>query len=301
MTELGAQYLHQPSLFPRRIAGEGWGTASVTISLAGELYRVEGLSETQAGSLATRYGSRLTSDTASPPASTFHVFRAPLSDFRTIDTRGWEYSLDLDWSEDAVSMAGMRLMARADLALSRAGLWTSVENADEFWGVLENVLRPVLAARLLARGGLLIHSAAVSGWVFPSPSGGGKSTIARMALDAGLPVLSDDLNAVVSTDDGFMIIPLPFTGDLDEEQLSTTPQRLTAVVALEKGPREGTRNMTQADAVSLVMRCSPYVNQDPHRTAMLFDRAAEISSAAVRAVLTFRAGGDVWPILKSLS
>ncbi len=300
MTELGARYLHEPSLFPRRIAGEVWGTSSVTITLAGELYRIEGLSETQAGSLATRYGSRLTSDTTSAAAATFHVFRAPHSDFRTIDTRGWEYSLDLEWSEDAVSMAGMRLMARADLAVSRAGLWTSVESADEFWGVLENVLRPVLAARLLARGGLLIHSAAVNGWVFPSSSGGGKSTIARMALDAGLPVLSDDLNAVVRTGDTFTVVPLPFTGDLDEEHLSTTQLPLSSIVALEKGDHEATRKMPLANAVSLIVRCSPYVNQDPHRTAILVDRAAEIASGVPLAVLTFREGSDVWPILKSL-
>jgi hypothetical protein len=296
LTEIGARFLLEPSLFPRRISGEVWGSASVSIDLAGERYRVEGLSETQAASLATRYGPRLTRDDE-PAAATFQIFRAPLSDFRTIDTRGWEYWLDLDWSEDAVSMAGMRLMARADFASSRAGLWTSVDDEAEFWGVLENVLRPVLAARLLARGGLLVHSAAVSGWVFPSPSGGGKSTIARMGLDAGLPVLSDDLNALVRTGDGFTIVPLPFTGDLDEVHLSKAPLPLAAIVGLEKGAHEATRNMPLADAVSLVMRCSPYVNQDPHRTIALLDRAAEIASSVPRAVLTFRVGSDVWPIL----
>jgi hypothetical protein len=300
LTELGARFLIEPSLFPRRIAGEVWGSAAVSIELAGEQYRVEGLSETQVSSLAARYGPRLTRDAAPAPATTFHVFRAPLSDFRAIDTRGWEYSLDLDWSENAVAMAGMRLMARADLASSRAGLWTSVETEDEFWGVLENVLRPVLAARLLTRGGLLIHSAAANGWVFPSPSGGGKSTIAAMALSAGLPVLSDDLNAVVRDGNGFTVLPLPFTGDLAEADLCTMALPLTAIVGLEKGDRDGTRNMPLAEAVSLLVRCSPYVNQDPHRTATLLDRAAEVAGSAARAMLTFRVGGDVWPILKTL-
>lgn len=299
MTEFGSRFLLEPALFPRRISGEVWGSSSVRIDLAGERYAVEGLSETQAASLAARYGARVTSDAGSA-AATFVVFRAPLSDFRAIDTRGWEYSLDLDWSETAVAMAGMRLMARADFVTSRAGLWTSVDDEAEFWGVLENVLRPVLAARLLAAGGLLVHSAAINGWVFASASGGGKSTISRMALSAGLPVLSDDLNALVRTAGGFSILPLPFTGDLEETHLSVTPQRLAAIIGLEKAESDQTRNMTLADAVSLLVRCAPYVNQDPHRTALLVDRAAEIASASKRAVLAFRLGSDVWPILKSL-
>lgn len=300
MTDFGSQFLHEPSLFPRRISGEVWGAERVALELAGERYRVEGLSATQAASLESRYGPRLTHDDDRPASTIFHVFRAPRSDFREIDTRGWEYSLDIAWSEDAVQMAGMRLMSRADFVSSHAGLWTCVDQENEFWGVLENVLRPVLAARLLAGGGLLIHSAAVNGFVFPSPSGGGKSTIARMALLVGLPVLSDDLNAVVRNADGLTILPLSFTGDLSEEDLSTTPQPLRAIVALEKGEGEALRNMSLADAVSLLMRCAPYVNQDPHRTVMLLERAAEIAGATGRSVLTFRAEGDVWPILKAL-
>lgn len=304
MTDFGSRFLMEPSLFPRRLSGEVWGGEQVTVELAGEIYRIEGLSSTQAASLETRYGPRLTRMDNRVAAATFHVFRAPLSDFREIDTRGWEYWLDLDWSEAAVAMAGMRLMARAELGTSRAGVWTSVEDHDEFWGILENVLRPVLAARLLAAGGLLIHSAAVDGHVFPSPSGGGKSTLSRMALCAGLPVLSDDLNAVVREGDHWTILPLPFTGDLSETDLSNTPQRLRSVVGLEKdvdhAGRAALRNMPLANAVSLLMRASPYVNQDPHRTAALFDRAEEIAAATSRAVLTFGLESDVWPILKSL-
>lgn len=300
MTDFGSRFLHHPSLFPRRIAGEAWGAEQVGIELAGEVYRVEGLSATQAASLASRYGPRLTRDDEREPAATFRVFHAPRSDFREIDTRGWEYWLDLDWTADAVAMAGMRLMARADLLTYRAGLWTSVDDAQEFWGILENVLRPLLATRLLARGGLLIHSAAAGGCVFPSPSGGGKSTLARMALTAGVPVLSDDLNAVVREGAGWTIVPLPFTGDLVEEDLSTIAQPLRAIVALEKGGQEVLRNMPLADTVSLLVRCAPYVNQDPHRTALLIDRAAELGTSTARAVLTFGAGGDPWPILNEL-
>lgn len=292
-----SEFLVSPELFPARIAGEPWGQERASIELAGELYRVDGLSPAQLASLERRYGSRLRhGQEGGNSATALRIFRAPRSDFREIDTRGWEYSLDLRWSETAVTMSGLRLMARADLASTRGGLWTCVEDEAEFSGVLENVLRPILAARLLANGGLLVHSASVDGWLFPSPSGGGKSTIAHMGLKAGLPVLSDDLNAIVP---GGTILPLPFTGDLVENDLSKAPMRLRGIVALEKSNEEELRPMPLAAAVSLLVRCAPYVNQDRHRTHLLLDRAAEIAAPATRAILAFRPGGDVWPILAS--
>jgi len=240
--------------------------------------------------------------TTGDAVATLQLFRAPRSDFREIDTRGWEYWLDLRWEDNALAIAGMRLMARIDLASMRGGLWTCVDNPDEFWGLVENVLRPILAAQLLDRGnGLLVHSAAADGFLFPSVSGGGKSTIARMALDAGLPVLSDDLNAIVRRDDQWMVLPLPFTGDLLEHELSATPQRLRAIVAIEKSAQNVVRNMPAAAVVSLLTRCSPYVNLDPQRTDALVSRAAEIAAAVPRAMLAFTIGGDVWPILDRAS
>ncbi|PYQ26109.1 MAG: hypothetical protein DMF56_25635 [Acidobacteria bacterium] len=310
------RFLVEPALFPRRISGETWGTESVTIDLAGDRYRIDGLASWQVASLASRYGPRMNfvgaaalSGTATAGGSgrhitsgdavaTLQVFRAPRSDFREIDTRGWEYWLDLQWDDNALAIAGMRLMARVDLASMRGGIWTCVDDPDEFWGLVENVLRPILAAQLLDRGnGLLVHSAAADGFLFPSTSGGGKSTIARMALDAGLPVLSDDLNAIVRREDQWMILPLPFTGDLLERELSATPQRLRAIVAIEKSTDNALRNMPAAAAVSLLTRCSPYVNQDPQRTDALVSRAAEIAAAVPRAMLAFTMGGNVWPIL----
>lgn len=291
MTEFGARFLTEPTLFPRRISGEVWGDERVTVTLARGRYRIEGMSRAQADSVRDRYGARVSDDAGE---ITIRVFRAPQSDFHAIDTRGWEYALDLAWGENAFTIAGMQLMARADLAAARAGIWTCVDDVAGFWGILENVLRPLLAAQLLANGGLLVHSASVAGWLLPSASGGGKSTIARMAVNAGLPVLSDDLNAIVREDGALFLEPLPFTGDLYEHEVSTHAERLTAIVAIEKGERDAARDLALTSAVSLLVRCAPYVNQDPHRMPDLLDRASEIASAVARGVLTFRRDGDVW-------
>jgi hypothetical protein len=289
------EFLREPALFPARIAGETWGADRCDLDLAGELFRVEGLSAPQMQSLVERYGSRLQETSERPVATVLQMFRAPASDFLEIDTRGWEYSVNLEWSDSGFALSGMRLMARVDG--ERAGIWTCVEDPAELSGVVENVLRPLLAARLLATNGLLVHSAAVDGYLFAGHSGAGKSTIARLGLEAGLPVLSDDLNAVVVDGAGFSIAPLPFTGDLEEHDVSNVQVPLRAVLGLEKGEAEDVRPMTLAGTVSLLVRCAPYVNQDARRMPLLLDRAAEIATATSRRMLTFRRDGHVWPIL----
>jgi hypothetical protein len=293
------QFLREPALFPARIAGETWGAESCDLDLAGETFRIEGLSALQLRGLVERYGALCHAPRATARAAcVLQMFRAPASDFLEIDTRGWEYWVDLVWSDNGFSLSGMRVMARVEP--ERGGIWTSVEEPDELSGVVENVLRPLLAARLLATGGLLVHSAAIDGFLFAGRSGAGKSTIARLGLDAALPVLSDDLNALVpSSDGGFTIAPLPFTGDLEERDLSHEPIALRAVFGLEKGEREGVDAMSVAEAVSLLVRCAPYVNQDPRRMPLLLDRASEIAASTGRGVVTFRRDGHVWPILEA--
>lgn len=290
------EFLREPALFPARIAGETWGTDRCDLELAGEMFRIEGLSELQLRGLVERYGPRLHEPSnRNDAAAVLQMFRAPASDFLPIDTRGWEYWVDLEWSEAGFALSGMRVMARVDAG--HAGIWTCVEDPAELSGIVENVLRPLLAARLLANGGLLVHSAAVDGYLFAGRSGAGKSTIARLGLEAGLPVLSDDLNALVPDGEGFAIAPLPFTGDLEESDVSNERAPLRAVLGLEKGDREELHPMTLAETISLLVRCAPYVNQDARRMPLLLDRASQIAAGAARGLLTFRRDGHVWPIL----
>jgi hypothetical protein len=291
------QFLREPALFPARIAGETWGSERCDLLLAGETFRIEGLSTLQSRGLSKRYGALCHTANTDVVATVLQVFRAPASDFLEIDTRGWEYWVDVDWTAGGFALRGMCVMARVDER--RAGIWTCVEDPEEIPGIIENVLRPLLASRLLATGGLLVHSASIDGYLFAGRSGAGKSTIAQLGVAAGLPVLSDDLNAVVASDGAFTIVPLPFTGDLQEQDRSQQPTALRAVLGLEKNDVEGVRTATIAETVSLLVRCAPYVNQDAGRMASLLDRAAEIASSAGRGVVTFRRDGNVWPILES--
>jgi hypothetical protein len=284
-----SRFLTQPELFPARLAGEPWGEHGVTLDLPGGPFAIRGLSADQRESLLDRFDAGM-----GRPAYELAIFRAAASDFTTIDTRGWEYDLDID----GPAIAGMNLMAR--LGSDRGALWTSATSRDEFWGVVENVLRPLVARRLLAGGGLLVHSAAVvlegRAFLFAGQSGAGKSTMAAMALRAGHEVLSDDLNAVL----GGEVLPLPFTGDLSPEALRRSPAPLHAIVALEKGTGDGIRELSKAAAGSLLVRSAPYVNRDPVLGEGLLERAHELARSTPTFTLTFRREGEVWPILARL-
>lgn len=302
MSAFGAKFLVHPDLFPVRFSGEVHGDGVVAIDLPGGPYAVRNCSGSQLASLRERYADRLHDD--SSEGTPLDVYAVPRADFREIDTRGWEYELELERTASSIAIAGMRLMARIERDPLRAALWTSVETVDEFWGVVENVLRPLLALRLLSGGGLLAHSAAVDldgrAILFAGPSGSGKSTIAGSALAAGLPVLSDDMNAVVAEAGRYRLEPLPFTGDLTPAQVSRRPASLAAIVMLEKGDHESLRAMSAAQATSLLVRSAPYVNADRFREEQLMESAAHLARNVHRAVLTFRRDADVWPILRTL-
>lgn len=268
------------------------------LDLPGGPYLIDGLRAAQREALLGRFAI-----TGLPAAVELTIFRAPGTDFRIVDTKGWEYWLDFDHTS-GLAMAGLRLMARFSADCSRAALWTPEEDGETFGTVLENVLRPLVARRLLLSGGLLVHSAAVGldgrGYLFAGESGAGKSTMARLALAAGHPVLSDDLNAIVPDGDSFRLVPLPFRGDLRREQLSAASMPLYALIRLEKGSGELLRSMQLGESVSLIARTAPYVNRDAALTELLLDRAAHIARTTCNQVLTFRQDGDVWPILYSL-
>jgi len=177
----GERFLVFPDLFPARRAGEPWGDRRVALDLPGGPYLLSGLSARQEQAVAERFGAlvRAAPDTSadSPAAVRGALFAAPASDFRPIDTRGWEYAMDFAHAERSVCLAGLHLMARLDWAPVLGGaLWTS-EEGDLFPGICENFLRVLVAYRLIELGGAVLHSAGVAdgdgAFLFLGPSGAG--------------------------------------------------------------------------------------------------------------------------------
>jgi len=302
----GDAFLRFPDLFPGRPSGEPWGERAVALAVPGGPYLFSGLAATQEEALRQRFGP-LCGPAAGGGVSSA-VFRAPDSDFLAIDTRGWEYSLDLDHAPGSLCVAGMRLMARLDWSPGLAGgLWTPASAGEDWASICENYLRLLAAYRLLAGGGALLHSAGVSdgesAWLLLGPSGAGKTTASRLCLAAGADVLSDDLNAVLLPGDdraGPIVARLPFTGDLGERQGGPGGWPLRAVIRLRQGPADALRPLSPASALGALVAAAPSVNRDPWRREPLLAALERLALAVPAWELTFSLGADLWSILRAI-
>lgn len=314
MTTFGTSFLQFPDLFPGRRSGEPWGDRAVVLDVAGGPYRFLGLSPEQEEAVRGRFGGQFgglcrEGDDAGNAVVETRVFRAPASDFLEIDTRGWEYTLDMEHEPASVRLAGMRLMARLDWkpALS-GGLWTSEAAGEEWTSVFENYLRVLTAYRLLEEGGAVIHSAGVCGrttdretaWLLLGPSGAGKTTASRLCLDRGASVLSDDLNAVRMEEDGARLVKLPFTGDLGERSGGGALLPLRAMLRLVQGTENEARPVTPAAALAALVAAAPFVNRDPFRREALLAVLERLALSVPAWELTFTLDGEVWDILRRL-
>lgn len=295
----GGGFLRYPDLFPGRHGGEVWGGRSVALDIPGGPYLLRGLSETQEEAVRRRFGSlcRQAGGEGIPSA----VFRAPGHDFLEIDTRGWEYNLEMDHAPGVVRLAGLRLMALLDWTPSlTGGLWTPEEMGEEFSSVCENFLRVLTAYRLLEQGGAVLHSAGVTdgraAFLLLGRSGAGKTTSSHLCLEAGATVLSDDLNAVR----GGSVVKLPFTGDLGERSGGPAEVPLRAFCKLVQGPEDRLRPLTPAMALASLVAAAPFVNRDPWRRETLLETLEALARAIPAYELTFTLGADVWGILNSI-
>jgi hypothetical protein len=317
----GDEFLRHPDLFPGRRSGEPWGEGRLALDVPGGPYRFSGLAAAQAEALELRFG-RLCRvlESGEPETGTgigTAVFRAPATDFCELDTRGWEYTLDLDYAARSVRVAGLRLMARLDWALGledtlAGGLWTSEAAGEEWASVLENYLRLLAAYRLLAEGGVLLHSAGVtdgaSAWLLLGPAGAGKTTASRLCLAAGAEILSDDLNAALVREGGErgrpVVARLPFTGDLGERQgVAGVPggYPLRGLLRLRQGAGEGLVPLSLASAFAALAAAAPYANRDPFRREALLAVCERLARTVPAWELTFSLEADLWSILRSVS
>jgi hypothetical protein len=355
----GEQFLRFPDLFPGRPSGEPWGDRALLLDVAGGPYLLAGLAPAQEEAARHRFGAlcqpaRPAQEEAArhrfgalcqparparpaeagDPQVVLRMFRAPAADFLAVDTRGWEYALDFAPAAASLAVAGLRLMARLDWPVDwggegggdRAGalsaaVWTSEAAGEEWASVCENCLRVVVAHRLLAAGGAVLHSAGVvdrgrgpgeeRAFLLLGPSGAGKTTASRLCLAAGGDVLSDDLNAVRFPDAGgapdsaaARLAKLPFTGDLGDRAGGPESVPLRAILRLAKcgeGVPEGLRPLSPAAALASLLAAAPFVNRDPWRRDALLAVLERLVRAVPAFEVSFTPGGELWSILRSIA
>lgn len=304
----GETFLAEPDLFPARPAGAPWGEIDATITFAGRRYCARGLATGQLARIRERFGTRVGEasgqDAGAVPLS---VFRAPVEEFLHERPPLWEVTFDCDPQPQAVRVAGLRFVGRLDWRPRLiAALWTCVGDDPELPMVFENFFRLVAAYDLAEHGGALVHSAAVAtregAYVFFGPSGAGKTTISERAQEAGLGVLSDDLNALgVAADGRAQVEKVPFAGTLGGGPDAVPPLPVRALCRLRKGTVVATTPLSPAAALAGLFAATPFVNADPFRAPALEASLLALARSVPVAELAFARDSPFGEVLAALS
>lgn len=187
--------------------------------------------------------------------------------------------------------AGWRLAGAEHLGWMDPSDGTGEVVADPSLLVLDGLVRAAVGRDVLARGGILVHAAAVRvdgrAHLCPGRSGAGKSTLAGRAGHA----LSDELAAVLPCADGIVVHATPWWASQGGE----APLAGVYVLAwdgegVETLPRAG---LLRHLATNLVL---PF-DGDAERARAL-GAAARIAAAAKFARLSFRRDTDVDAVLR---
>lgn len=305
----GARFLLEPDLFPGRIGGERWGDESVVVDLAGGPYRLNGLDRPMRAALERRLEPRCLPSATDALAIT--LFRLPAAEFVEFGATERETAFDLDHAADGVRIAGERFVARLDRlesgagsgAWPLAGLWMAPPaNEAELLGTIENLLRIVVAYRVAAEGGALLHSAGVlvdgRAWIFPGRSGAGKSTLSRLSVAAGLELLSDELNALWRDGEQVVVERMPFAGELSQSAGRRERFPLAAIHTLRQGAAHRRSAVSKGALLAEVVAAAPFLNVDPLRSERLLGNLAAILEVAASGELTFALDAGFWDLLR---
>jgi len=290
----GEKYLTHPGSLTRWNAGLPFAQATAELCIAGDCYRFSGLAKGQQDLIEKIYPSCMERPDGEPPELTnVSVCYKVESEFREIELKGWQYDLDILYNEGMVQIAGLGFAAKIVWTPRLRGyLWTRERGSEAFHGAFENFLRILIGYRLLARGGILLHSAALvadtEGSVLVGRSGHGKTTLSNMALHAGKRVLSDDLNALVIRGNSLWVLWVPFHGDVASPFQRPLCIPVQAFYTLEKSCRNELSFEPKTQMLAHLLSCSPYVNLDPYRYDRLIESLERMCSLVRCYRLKFR-------------
>jgi len=289
--------------FPEDQNGTAWGEEALAIKFLGGPYVFHGLNLAQEAAVTRRF-SDLVCPLPGEDETTIdtHIYNLPESCFKTIDTRNWEYHLDFDYQATHIRIAGMRFVALIQLEpCIRAWMWTCDDEHLIANSAFENLFRVIVAYRLLAQGGMVLHSAGLTdnekAWLFIGRSGAGKSTISKLGEKAGLTILSDDMNAIVLEDDTYLTEQLPFAGEHGQTALTKGKFPVQAVYYLQKSSHNRLEETPAANRLAELMVCSPFVNTDPYRYAALAQNLSLLRSRVSGGNLKFQLDGGFEELL----
>lgn len=304
----GESFVRDADLIPSRVAGQSWGDHHVDLELPAGPYRIEGLTRSQADQVEAKYADRLGDGSDGARPIEVSALRVAADDFLPHPSGGEIYRMHFDYgsarircvSHDFIGIVHLDAEGRP----SRCGIFSGDEPGLLEGGSLENLLRVVMAYSALARGGLLLHSAAVlresRAFVFVGASGAGKSTVSRLSAEMGLGVLSDDINLLLpdpDQGDAFLIEQVPFAGDFRDAPTVHGRHEVATLLALRHAERHCVEPISPARGSALLAAHAPFVNSDPERSEALLATAVSLVGRLPVHRLEFLPDAGFWDLL----
>lgn len=264
---------------------DAWGGRDLRLELPACLVQIKGLTTEQRRAIERDYGSwaRSTHDRSLSVDVVCHLQRLekPIGRPGREFSRNGQYVVRKQRVDERLELTGFEFVShveRGAFGPAQAVLAFHKEQELTDASVLENFLRILLAYRVVEQGGVLLHSVGVvhhdRAFLFSGHSNAGKTTLACKAEEAGVRVLSDDMNLVIPRQRAYRAHKVPFTGEFGRraENLSGAGSfPLGGLALLEKAPGLRAASLTPAQAVAGLLTGCPFVNDDPEEFPALMD------------------------------
>jgi hypothetical protein len=161
---------------------------------------------------------------------------------------------------------------------------------------VESFLRICYSFLAVEHGGLLLHSAGVlrddNGYIFPGPSGTGKSTIASLAT-AKETVLSDEMVVVSKKEGGYLVYSTPFYGT-NESTEQNIGGYLKAAFLPVKGNEVYLKEARPAQALAKLLASVLFFSQEPSLNQRLMDIGTDVVARVPFYEMHFRRDASFW-------
>lgn len=173
--------------------------------------------------------------------------------------------------------------------------------ADEtYLMALDSMVRMVLARLLLARGGVLFHSAGLvtpaGGYVFFGPSGSGKTTVCRVS-SGRYRVLCDEIIAVLPETDGYRMYGTPFAGAWGQSIAESAP--LNELFYLKKAAATRRLPLARGAAVAALLESAVTYDRSSEQLGRLMDALLALGARVPVSTLEFVPKESLWETVLS--
>jgi len=160
---------------------------------------------------------------------------------------------------------------------------------------VDSVIRIATSFMAVARGGVLVHSAAVAtdigAFLFCGISGCGKSTVGKLSRDR-YPLLTDEMTLVEKADVGYRVWGTPFWGELQLSVNRSAPLR--AALLLAKAPYNAVEDVPAGEAIMEFMKTILYFGQSVETCDALMNVSMDLRKNVPIKRLQFRPEATFW-------